>query len=115
MSEAAPDEHTDIEEPPAPACDALRLADGDGRFWQCDRCALAWDDGDVRPRCNRLTYARLIEAAMAEAIRIEASQNALVAKDDRKFRHQGQLQRAMELRALARLAVKAKEQREARP
>jgi hypothetical protein len=98
-----------------PPCDQakgkLTLIDG---MWQCAACALAWDDGDAKPPCRPLTYARLIEGAMDEAVRIESAQAALVAAGDRQFRHQGQLRRAQELRALVRLAVKTREERGAR-
>jgi hypothetical protein len=92
-------------------CAALLLPDG----WECEKCALAWDDADERPDCQTLTYARLRQAALNEAEMIEQSQRALTMGDERrppinKFRQQGQLKRAMELRALARLVDKAREQ-----
>lgn len=90
-------------------CAAEHLATG----WECKRCALAWDDIDRRPDCSPLTYARLAAAATAEAERIESSQAALTVGDElnppiRRFRYQPQLQRAMELRALAELVEKYK-------
>src|SRR6185312_2530814 len=91
-------------------CAAFKLADGG---FECQKCALAWDEGDRRPDCQTLTYARLTAAALEEAERIEQSQRALTMSglNDppiNRFRHQGQLKRAMELRALARLVDKIK-------
>jgi hypothetical protein len=93
------------------ACVALKLSDS---TWECEKCALAWDDGDKQPDCLKLTYARLAAAALEEAERIEQSQRALVLVNDtlglRRFRHQGEIKRAMELRAVARLVDKTREQ-----
>lgn len=79
----------------------------DGRT-VCARCALAWDAGDARPPCSALTYERLAIAAIAEAERIEQSQDALIECGRRKFRYQPALQRALELRKLASLVDKFK-------
>jgi len=86
-----------------PTCAAQQLTDG----WVCERCGLAWDDGDAVPSCLPMTFARMRTAAIEEAERIESSQRALVEDDHplpplRKYRHQPQLKRAMELRAVAR-------------
>jgi hypothetical protein len=86
-------------------CAAIKQADG---RTACERCALAWDDGDTRPPCSPLTYARLALAAIAEAERIEQSQDALIECGSRKFRYQPALARALELRKLASLVDKFK-------
>lgn len=83
-------------------CKAQLLADG----WECEKCALAWDDGDKAPSCQPLTFKRLHDAAIDEAERIEGSQRALVASEMRKHRYQQALSRAQELRALARMVLK---------
>ncbi len=85
-------------------CAAEQFAEG----WECERCALAWDDGDRPPPCLALTFTRMRLAAIEESERIESSQRALVADTPtspplRKHRYQPQLKRAMELRAVARL------------
>jgi hypothetical protein len=92
-----------------PACAALQLTDG----WKCEKCALAWDDGDRRPPCEPLTFTRLKDAALGEAERIEQSQWALTmgGLNDppiNKFRNLERLKRAMELRALARMVDKVR-------
>lgn len=96
-----------------PACVALKLSDS---TWECEKCALAWDDGDTRPDCQKLTYARLAAAALEEAERIEQSQRALVLVNAtpglRRFRHQGELKRAMELRAVARMVDRVREEKD---
>jgi hypothetical protein len=89
-------------------CEAVRIA---GVGCECGRCALAWDEGDVRPVCAPVTYARLRDAALTAAERIEQSQRALVAAGDRRFRYQPEMQRAMELRAIVRLIDKITTQR----
>jgi hypothetical protein len=88
-------------------CAAILAAGG----WECQRCALAWDDGDTAPPCEPLTYARLIDACTGEAERLEQSQRALTAGPEpiNKFRNQAMLKRACELRAMQTLIVKAKE------
>lgn len=92
-------------------CVALKLADN---TYECEKCALAWDYGDKAPACLTLTYARLKAAALEEAERIEQSQRALTLVNDtpglRRFRYQPELKRAMELKALARLVDKLREQ-----
>jgi hypothetical protein len=85
-----------------------------GKRWECVPCCFAWLIGDARPRCSKLTFARLIETAMDESIRLESSQSALVAAGLRSYPDQDQLRRAMELRKLADLAAKYRDQRESR-
>jgi hypothetical protein len=96
-----------------PPCVALKLADS---TWECEKCALAWDDGDKRPDCLTLTYGRLAAAATEQAERIEQSQRALTLVNDtpglRRFRHQGELKRAMELRALVKLVDRVREEKD---
>lgn len=87
-------------------CDARQVS---AKAWECVPCALAWDDGDDPPDCSKLTYARLIDTAIGEALRLEGSQNAQVAAGFRQYRDHDALRRAMELRRLAELAAKFKE------
>ncbi len=89
------------------ACKAIKLADG----WECQTCALGWDDGDAKPACQKLTYRRLYEALHDEAMRIEQSQRALTAGVDpvNRFRNQDRIRRALELRAAGALIAKGKE------
>jgi hypothetical protein len=98
--------------PPSQGCQALRLAEG----WECEKCALAWDEGDTKPACATLTYTRLAIALDAEAASIEASQRALVEPPDpiRKFRVQKRLQRACELRAAVKIINRAAEESRAK-
>jgi hypothetical protein len=96
-----------------PACSAQLLTDG----WECQACGLAWDDGDAQPSCNPMTFARMLAATLEEAEELEQSQRALTEKDGlhppfRKYRYQPKLQRAMELRACARLIEKVTGDRE---
>jgi hypothetical protein len=84
------------------ATECQALLDGAGR-WNCDRCALAWIDGDKPPACLRTTYARLYDTAVAEAERIEQTQRALVESGIRKCPDQEQLRKAMEFLAIGRL------------
>ena len=80
-----------------------------GSIWECERCALAWEDGDKPPACLALTYERLIDLVVSEAHRIESTQRALVAVGDRERRHQGELGRAMAFRALVKLIAKVRD------
>jgi HD superfamily phosphodiesterase len=80
------------------------LTDG----WECERCGLAWDDGDKAPPCLPMTFARMRQAALEEAERIEFSQSALTTSTAtspalRDRRYQPLLKRAMELRAIVNL------------
>ena len=80
-----------------------------GAIWECERCALSWQDGDKAPSCSPLTYARLIARAEGEADRIRQSLDAVAEawppghKLHQPFRNQGQLTARMEFLALARL------------
>jgi hypothetical protein len=93
-------------------CEAVRLATG----WECEKCALAWDEGDAKPACSPLTYTRLALALDDEAIRIAQSQEALVIGPDpiRTFRVQERLQRACELRAAMKIVHRAAEESRAK-
>lgn len=44
-------------------CAAEQFAEG----WECERCALAWDDGDRPPPCLALTFTRMRLAAIEES------------------------------------------------
>ena len=94
---------------PADPCKAALIA---GEGWQCERCALACDEGDTKPNCQPLTYGRLIAAAEAEAERIAQSQRAISAAfmpgepGYRRFRNKGELKKRMEFLALQKLAEK---------
>lgn len=96
-------------ETPTDLCKAALIA---GEGWQCERCALAWDDGDAKPNCQPLTYGRLIAAAEAEAERIVQSQRAIAEawppghKLHQQFRNKGELKKRMEFLALQKLAEK---------
>ena len=82
---------------------ALIAAEG----WQCERCALAWDEDDAAPACQPLTYGRLIMAAESEAERLAQSMRAILEiRPEQKFRNKGQLKARMEFLALAKLAEK---------
>jgi hypothetical protein len=79
-----------------------------GPTWECERCGLAWDDGDKPPACLPMTFARMRDAALTEAERIESSQDALVMNTPtspplRTYRYQPALKHAQELRACAKL------------
>lgn len=95
----------------APASEAKCEARLLGGVFECVPCALAWDETDPAPRpaCGNATFTRLVEAVLAEALRIEGSQRALVAAGDRAFRYRPQLTRAMELRACAAALEKYRE------
>ena len=85
-------------------CAAQQLSSG----WECERCGLAWDDGDTPPACLPMTFARMRDAALSEAERIETSQDVLVMDTPssppiRTYRYQPMLKRAQELRACAKL------------
>jgi hypothetical protein len=89
---------------PTVVCVAQQLTSG----WECERCGLAWDDGDAPPACLPMTFARMRDAALTEAERIESSQDALVMNTPtsppiRTYRYQPMLRRAQELRACAKL------------
>jgi hypothetical protein len=89
---------------PTVVCVAQQLGSG----WECERCGLAWDEGDKAPACLPMTFARMRDAALTEAERIEQSQDALVMNTPtsppiRTYRYQPQLKRAQELRACAKL------------
>jgi hypothetical protein len=89
-----------------------------GTVRQCLRCALAWDDGDMAPACEPLTYPRLAAAALAEAALLEEAASLSTRGDPNdpdplkrpvcRFRDQAALKRAMEMRALARMVGRAK-------
>lgn len=83
----------------SPDCKAERTAHG----FVCERCALAWDDAVSRPGCSPVTFTRLRDAALAEADRIELTQERLVALGDRAGRYVPALIRAQEFRALVRM------------
>lgn len=84
----------------AASCAAILV----GGTFECERCALAWDDGDRPPLCSTLTYARLKQAAEDEADRIRQSLDAIIeARPEQKFRNKEQLKKRMEFLALARL------------
>ena len=88
-------------------CDA-RIAYG--KRWECVPCCFAWAIGDARPVCSKLTFKRLIDTAMDESLRIEATQSALVAAGLRGYPDQDQLRRAMEFRKLADLAARYRDE-----
>lgn len=92
---------------------AAVLTAGDG--WQCERCALAWDDGDEPPACRPVTYGRLIAAAENEADRIRQSLDAIrEIRPEQRFRNQGELKKRMEFLKLMKLAETMRERDEAR-
>lgn len=75
-----------------------------GALWECERCALSWQDGDKAPACSPVTYARLKARAEAEAARIQQAQDAIIeARPQQRFRNREQLTARMEFLALARL------------
>jgi hypothetical protein len=90
----------------AAVCAAVLSAGG---TWECERCALAWDDGDKAPACSTVTYSRLRAVAEEEAERIRQSQDAILeARPQQRFRNQEQLTKRMAFLALVRLIDKIK-------
>jgi hypothetical protein len=87
--------------------------------YECVPCALAWDDGDTRPPCARVTYEQLIDALVDEALRIEAGAKVVTLPSGtspplRQFRYQPSLRRAMALRVATILIARARDARKKR-